>query len=149
MEYTTKNPTIYFNFLENWLIALTTRPAQALLTTPTLELYKAGPTTPDAFAAYTDFTPCDFTGYAPLAGAPAGPVNDPSGKGEAFYLDKVFIAGSPFISGAQNALGYLLSDGAGALYMWEAFPVPVPFTASGDFLDLNAMLSIMYYPQVS
>lgn len=149
MQYTTKNPSLNRNFVENWLNALMTRPAAALLTTPTLELYKAGPTAPNMDALFTDFTACDFTGYVPLAGAFAGPVNLPSGNGEGFYLDKVFIAGSPFVSGAQNALGYLVTDGAGNLYMWEAFPVPFAFVAANDFLDLNAIIGLMFYPGIS
>ena len=117
-----------------FLTALSTRPAAALIPTPTLELYSAHTNAPSPSMIYTDFTPCVFSGYAPDVVTLSGAVNlGPQTLGALANGNFIATAASPFIP--DTAIGYMLSDGATTVYLAEDFASPVPFAAPGDFLD--------------
>jgi len=122
------------------LAALSARPAAALLVTPFVHLYTAGPSPigPDNLPA--DFTEATFVGYAAIA-LPLpllGPIN-PSANQVAVHEEVNFLGGAVVLPG-EVILGYWVSDqagGAGSLYMVEAFETPVPIVSPGDFVSLD------------
>lgn len=126
--------------LGNLLKALATRPAGALLTTPTVVLYTAGPT-PNVNSVIGDFTLATFSGYAGQVATLAGPVTVGLTT-EAMVSSVLFIAtaASPFV--ANTILGYLITDGAGAYYGGEQFATPVPIAAAGQYLALELVMPL-------
>ena len=118
------------------MAALSTRPAAALLTTPTIELYSARILTPNQNMDYANFTKCIFSGYAPDTVSLTGPVNLATNF-LGLLADAVFIAtsASPFVP--DTAMGYMLSDGASNVYLAEDFITPVGFAGPGAFLNLD------------
>lgn len=145
--YRTKRFTWASALVDGMLGALSARPAAALLTTPKIILYTAGPpVTPDAsVAAYTEAT---FHGYAAAALTLLGPVLLGG-------TDRAMIAALSFIATAggtinDQLLGYLMTDGATAFYGGEAFPAPINIAGVGQFLDLDLIcpLPTEYTPTV-
>lgn len=127
------------------LDALSARPAAALLVTPFVHLYTAGPSpiTPDSVPA--DFTEAVFVGYAPIA-LPLpllGPINLAfSDLGVHEEVD--FLAGAVVPPG-ENILGYWIDEAAVAgtnLYMAETFLDPIPIAIAGDFVSLDAIPAV-------
>lgn len=122
-----------------FLAALGTRPAAALLTTPTVILFTDGPTvTPDAVLA--NYTEATFHGYA-------GDTITLNGPGNLGTTWQGITASPSFLAttgGTINdqVLGYLVTDGATALYGGETFAEPVHFGAVGDFLDLDLIMPL-------
>jgi hypothetical protein len=141
MPFVTGNSFTYPRTLLNALLAtLGARPAGALLTTPTIELYTAGPI-PTIDSARADFTVADFSGYAPATITPGTAVNITL-QSQALVISITFTAttGSPFV---PNALvGYMLTDGAAAYYGAMNFQAPVNITQAGDFLQLDVVLPL-------
>jgi len=134
------------NILEAMLACLMTRPAAALLTTPTVHLFVAGPSPITPQATVAAFTEASFTGYAAVVLASLlGPVNSPSGTCEALFNNASFIAGA--LSSSQNMLGYWLDNGSTGWYMGEYFPSPIPIVHPGDFVDLAIMIGAPFIPQ--
>lgn len=118
------------------LAALTTRPAAALLATPTIELYSSRILAPNAQMDYANFTKCVFSGYAGDSVTLSGPVQLATNF-LGMLADAVFIAtsASPFVP--DTAVGYMLTDGAATVYLAEDFATPVGFAAPGAFLNLD------------
>jgi hypothetical protein len=124
------------------LNALSTVPGAALLVTPFVHLYTAGPTPITPLAVPGDFTEATFTGYtsqalpAPLLG-PINGANNVLGKHE----EVNFLAGAVVAPG-ENILGYWVDNAAAAgtnLYFAETFATPVPIAALGDFISLDVI----------
>jgi len=122
------------------LAALSARPAAALLTTPEVMLYSAGPAiSPDAEVA--DFTAVIATGIAPEALAFSGVVNLPGGaQGATGHVDFVATTGSPFVQ--DTAIGYIITDGTSAFYGGELFESEVNFGQAGDALGLDIIMPL-------
>lgn len=143
MFFTSKRPTIQTAVAAEWLAILDSAAAAALLTTPVVELFISGPplTGNDVYANYK---PCTFAGYLPAQLK----LNK---AGNLLNGDQARTAPAYFEVGAGNtidesALGYLVSDGAAKIYMAEFFPSPVPFSAPGDFLDLDVIWPVSISP---
>jgi hypothetical protein len=134
------------NVLEALLACLMTRPAAALLTTPTVHLFTAAPSPITPQSTIAEFTEATFTGYAAVVlTALLGPVNSPSGTCEAVFNNASFIAGA--LTSSQNILGYWVDDGATHWYMGEYFQGPIPIVNPGDFIDLAVMIGLAFIPQ--
>lgn len=128
------------------LAALSARPAAALLITPFVHLYTAGPApvTPDSLPA--DFTEATFVGYAATALALPllGPINiGPNTIGDHNPAD--FLGGAVVPPG-ETILGYWIDEAAVAgtvLYMAETFVSPVPIAFPGDFISLDLVFAVL------
>jgi hypothetical protein len=134
MFWTTKVLQWTYAIVDALLGTLSTRPAAALLTTPKVDLYSAGPGLGPNMA-YGAFTKCIYSGYASATLTPAGPVNLP-GQVQGLLANALFTAtvASPFVP--DTAIGYFISDGAANVYAAELFTNPIPFASAGDFADL-------------
>ena len=125
--------------LDALLAALMTRPAGALLSTPTVHLYTAATANPNPNSAVANFTEATFAGYSSVAiAALLGPINLPSGNGRGVHAEADFVAGA-IVTPGQTCLGYWIDDGAATLYLAEAFATPVTFANPGDFLSLDVI----------
>jgi hypothetical protein len=118
------------------LAALGTRPAAALLDTPTVHLYDAPHTPNPVTDTPASFTEASFDGYAAAAITLAGPVNGDNGcriwRGSIHWEMDTTDDGTPTIYGA-----YVTDTGGTNLYGQVAFSEPVPLSIAGDFLDLD------------
>lgn len=129
--------------LNAMLGALTARPAGALLTTPSVVLYTAGPT-PGPGSAVTDFTEADFSGYAAEPVTPSAAV-ELGTNSQALVFTALFVAttASPFV---PNVLvGYIVTDAASAYYGGEEFPEPLSISEAGQFLQINGAFPAHLY----
>jgi hypothetical protein len=128
--------TIANTLINAVLTALSTRPAGALLTTPTIELWNATTGTLTPNSTYGQFTKTTFSGYAAVALTLTGPVTiNPTTQGMIANASFVATSASPFVP--DTILGYMLTDGVSALYAFERFANPVPIPAPGAFIDLS------------
>lgn len=129
-----------FSLIQAMLGALSARPAAALLTTPKVLLYKAGPV-PAGDSAVGDFTAVAFSGYADASLTLAGPILTSGGEW-AMIGTVTFTAttASPFV--VDTAIGYIVYDGATAYYGGEQFADPVPFGQAGAALSLTVVLPL-------
>lgn len=136
--------TLRQTLADNLLGALSARPAAALLVTPTVHLFTAGPAPVTPFNVPGDFTEATFAGYtAVVLTLPLlGPVNLPSGDGVGAHQEADFLAGAIVLPG-ETILGYWIDDGATAMYYSEIFATPVPFVFPGDFLSLDVIFAIL------
>lgn len=136
--------------IDAFLGALKIVPGAALLTTPTLILYQTGPAVVPGMTL-ADYDECDFTGYAGvlLGTTLTGPVVT-GGYDRALVSAGTYTGGSGLVAPGQTALGYLLTDGAAALYGGETFDDPVIFGAAYAFLNLDLILPLppVYTPSV-
>ncbi len=126
------------------MTALTARPAAALLATPTVRLFTAGPSpiTPDVAAV--DFTEATFSGYAAFNLAfSVGVINLPSGDGLGIQGDADYFCNAAF-PGGETILGYWVEDGSGTIYQAEYFPAPVVILNSGDFVSIDNIFGINF-----
>lgn len=116
--------------------ALKTVPGAALLVTPKVSLFSAGPLiTPDVGVAA--FTKCAFTGYADQTLTMGGPFN----AGSLIQCMEGSVVFAQTGATGDIAIGYLLSDGVNAFYGAELFvDGSIPFVNSGDFLDVDLVL---------
>jgi len=136
----TKNPVMARTLVEQLLDALSARPAAALLVTPFVHLFTAGPNpvSPDSLPA--DFTEATFVGYAAVA-LPLpllGSIQiDPDNMAQHNEVD--FLAGAVVAPG-ETILGYWIDEAAAAgvvLYMGEYFETPIPIANPGDYVSLD------------
>lgn len=129
--------------LDSMLEALTTRPAGALLTTPTVHLFTAGPQPISGTSVPGDFTEATFSGYAAvtLSGF-LGPINLPSNDGRGVHQEADFLAGAGAGPPGQSILGYWLDNGSTTFYGGETFQTPVQIVNPGDFLSLDVVFPI-------
>lgn len=125
--------------------ALSVVPGAALLTTPHVHLFTAGPAPITPANLPADFTEATFVGYAPtvLALPLLGPLQfDTDDLG--WYNDADFLAGAVVPPG-QSILGYWVDEAAAGglkLYMGEIFAAPVPIANIGDFINLDLLFAI-------
>jgi len=127
--------------IADYLNALSTRPAAALLATPTCCLYTGAPVlTPGMALSVLTALEATFTGYAAQAlGTLVGPVNLPNNVQGLIFNVTFLCTASP----GQNITGYFIRDGGSTiLYAAEAFPTPIPLAASGDFLNLGLVFPL-------
>lgn len=141
MFWTTKVMTLAYALAKNFLLALTTRPAGALLTTPTMHLYTArtAPITPQS--TVSEFTEATFVGYAAVTMTFSAPLNLPAAAGVGVLSTGNFIAGA--LTATQNVIGYWIDDTAGNFYGAEDFSAPVPIASPGDFVSVDAIIPIL------
>lgn len=125
-----------------FLQALDTRPAAVLLAaTRAVNLYTEG-AAPTPLSAFADFTPCDFSGYAPVVPDPMVAVVNLGGTDLGLVVSVVFTADGS-IDANQSAKGYFLGDsGDEAFYAGEQFDVPFGFSNPGDFLQIDLVLPL-------
>lgn len=136
------NPVLARDVVSDLLAALSARPAAALLVTPFVHLFTAGPSpiTPDSVPG--DFTEATFTGYAPIAlTLPLlGPVNaDANDLG--VHNEADFLAGAVIPPG-ETIMGYWVDEAASGgtvLYMAEDFDTPIPIASIGDYISLDVL----------
>jgi hypothetical protein len=140
-------PTLsQINLLEPMLAALSARPAAALLTTPTVHLFTAGPSPISPTQVPSDFTEATFIGYAAVVLASLlGPIITPSNTCEGVFNNANFIAGA--IVGSQTILGYWVDNGSTEFYLGEYFPSPALIVSPGDFVDLAVIIGMPFIPQ--
>jgi hypothetical protein len=129
------------------LEALGTRPAAALLTTPSIELFTAWSGRLNPQSTYSQATVATFSGYAITAITLSGPVEfADSIWGMIGTVNFIATTGSPFVP--DTILGYMLTNGTGTLYGGEFFQNPVPIAAPTDFLTLNFAFPLNAFMQV-
>lgn len=145
MNFVAKNPTWRKLILDDFLAALSARPAAALLVTPQVKLLKASivltPTTPLATLTAQE---ADFTGYAAIAlPTLVGPIN-PTVLTTGLTADVNFVVGSsPTVT--NNIYGYYVDHNTAADWVLaELFDNPVPMALAGDFLGLAIMAALAY-----
>jgi hypothetical protein len=139
MYWRTQKWTWARGLTDAFLNALSARPAAALLTTPSLILFTAGPpVTPDEVVA--DYTPCTFHGYAAQTVTLVAPVRL-SGNDEGAIGSATFLATAGGVINDQ-VLGYLLTDGVTAFYGGEFFTLPVSIAAPGQFIEIDLILPL-------
>ena len=136
------NPILARDLVAELLAALSARPAAALLVTPFVHLFTAGPApiTPDSVPG--DFTEATFAGYAavaltlPLLGPINADSNDLGVHNEADFL------GGAVVAPGETILGYWIDEAATAgtiLYAAETFDTPIPITSAGDYVSLDVV----------
>jgi hypothetical protein len=127
--------------------ALKTVPGAALMVTPHVLLYQAGPT-PGGTNAVADFTECDFHGYAPATVTLTGPVLLLDGS-VAMICSGIFTATTGGPLNPQGMKGYILTDGAAAYYGGEDFVGTLAISAVGQFLQVDVVLPVAPRPSVN
>jgi hypothetical protein len=137
--YQSTNVVTQRDLANDFLAALTTRPAAALMTTPTVHLF-TNQFQPNSLTPLVEFVEASFVGYADVAlPALVGPVTGPSSQQE-LMCDVNFIAGA-VVSPGQLVYGYWIDNGYPSVWYYaEAFPTPFPFAVLGNFLDLKIVL---------
>jgi len=134
--------TLGRSLIESLLAALSTRPGAALLVTPKVHLFTAGPNPVSENAAVGDFVEASFVGYvAQTLPALLGPINLPAGDGEGVHSEVDFLAGAVVPPG-QVIIGYWIDDGVTTFYGGEVFPNAIPITVIGDFISLDVVLPV-------
>jgi len=146
MPFITSHNIVFGRPLAALLVArLSVGGAAALLVTPFVHLFTAGPSPITPLTLPADFTEATFVGYAPIA-LPLpllGPVNlafDDLGAHE----EVDFLAGAVVPPG-ENILGYWIDEaavGGLVMYLGETFEDPVPIALAGDFISLDATFAI-------
>ncbi len=140
MFWTTKVFSWARTLIAAMLSALSARPGAALLATPTIRLF-TGNGMPGPDNVIGDFPAATFTGYTEQTITPSSPVQlTPAGM--AVLGNALFTSGSPFTTPGEPVTGYVLYDGATAIYGAERFDTPVSFSAAGQFIDLSVALPL-------
>lgn len=146
------NPLWSQAFIDTILLAFSSDPGSALITTPTIRLFTAGPAPISAHSVCGDFTEAIFDGYAAVDWdfTLGQIVNLPSGQGRGFCPNSaVYVAGGA-IGAGETILGYWITDAAKSiLYAAEYFPAPIPLASPGDFIDLSILGPLSFVTQVS
>lgn len=136
----TTNPIFGRPLVDALLGALSVVPGAALLATPHVHLFTAGPTPITSASLPADFTEATFVGYAAQAlNLPlVGPINaDDDHRG--VHNEENFLGGA-IVAPGETVLGYWIDNAAAAgtiMYMAETFETPVQFANPGDFLSLD------------
>lgn len=138
-------------FLDDFLAALSTRPAGALLTTPMVKLLKSVVTIRDDTAiADLAAAEANFSGYVAQAlPTLAGPINPiPQCRGLLASVDFILASASPLVTNV--IYGYYIDHGAGADWvMAELFANPVNLAVVGDAVALQLILPLQSVEQAS
>lgn len=118
------------------LAALGTRPAGALMTTPSIELYTASSAPIGPGMSYGQFTVATFSGYA-ITALPTltSVLLDARTMGLIGNVTFTATVASPFVG--DTIIGYMLTNGTGTLYGAEQFSTPVGIGMPGNFLSLD------------
>lgn len=138
MFITSATPVMAQPLAEALLAALSLRPSAALLATPTVHLYTAGPSPITPQATPAQFTEATFTGYAPVSmGTLLGPIALPGSDGYGVHVACDFLAtpSSSFVT--NNIVGYWVDNGSTTYYYGEAFDTPIPISVPTDFVSLE------------
>lgn len=130
------------------LSALDTLPAAALLVTPKVHLFTAGPNPILPTSLPVDFTEATFVGYSPqaLTLPLLGPIN---GAGQIIGVhNEVDFLGGAVVAPGEIILGYWVDEanvGGTKMYYGELFVTPIPIVNAGDFvsLDMVAMMPML------
>jgi len=135
-----KNPVLARDLVDAMLSALDTVPGAALLVTPKVKLFTAGPNPILPTTVPADFTEATFTGYAAAAlTLPLlGPVNIDAND-RAVHHEVDFVAGAVVAPG-ETILGYWVDDDVAAptkMYFGEIFENPIAISALGDYISLD------------
>lgn len=140
-------PTLQESLVAALVAAFSTRPAAALIVTPTVHLYTAvsAPVSPNSLIA--DFTEATFAGYANQTVTLSGPRNFPNNLGLGEGGPVAFVASSGITTPGQSCLGYWIDDGVSTIYAAEAFPTPILFVHPYDYLELTILLGCLYAPR--
>ncbi len=129
--------------------ALSTRPAAALLTTPTLRLFTDSALTITPGTDVAAFTEATFGGYSPVTlGTMIGPVL--AIPNQALVHVQGDFAADGTIGAGQTCYGYVVTDAASVgWYLAENFvdpvtgaPAPMNFAQPGDFLSIDSCWGI-------
>lgn len=145
-QFTSHSPTKRRAVLDALLATLATRPAGALLTTPTAHLFKTSLVfNQDTPIATFHTAEADFSGYAAQAlPAAVGPIS-PGGQTDALLYTVNFLANGIPATPQNNVYGYWVDHNAGADWVLaELFPEPIPFTQTGDYLDLSVLFALAW-----
>jgi len=146
------NPVFARNVADAMLDALSARPALALLVTPFVHLFTAGPATITPDFVPGDFTEATFTGYAPIALALplVGPINADADH-DGVHNEADFLGGAVVPPGEVIA-GYWIDDNATTpttQYMAETFVTPIPIATVGDYISLDVIFVIAWQNALS
>jgi hypothetical protein len=148
----TRNPILSRALLDALLAALSTRPAAALLVTPFVHLFTAGPSPITLDTVSADFTEAAFTGSAPgaLALPLLGPINiDASDLGAHNEVDFLCTAVTP---PGETILGYWIDNSATTpteIYLSETFQTPVSIATPGDYISLDVIFPTRINPSIN
>jgi hypothetical protein len=145
-QHTVLNVVYGRAFANRWLLALTTRPAAALLATGKLRLSQdpAFAPTADSTVAALAANEADFTGYTSggVTYATSGQLNvNPLIQGD--VMDEVFVsvAGSPFVP--NQLYGWWIDDGTDVVAAGTfGESAPIPISVPGDYLALQSILPV-------
>lgn len=143
----TRNPVLGRPLVEDLLGALSVVPGAALLVTPFVHLFTAGPATILPTTLPAEFTEAAFVGYVAkaLALPLLGPVNIDANN-LAAHNEVDFLAGAVVAPG-EMILGYWVDEDAGVgvvMYMGEIFDAPIPIAFVGDYISLDVAFPAGY-----
>lgn len=148
----TRNPILSRALLDALLAALSARPAAALLVTPFVHLFTAGPAPITLDSVSADFTAATFTGSAAVA-LPLpllGPINvDASDLGAHNEVDFLATAVTP---PGQTILGYWIDNAAASpteIYLAETFETPISIAIPGDYISLDVIFPTRINPSIN
>lgn len=148
-ERTAANPVLAQSLVDALLGTLTSAPGAALLTTPTVHLFTAGPALITPSTVVADFTEATFVGYLEQAlGLIASPINLPNGNGRGRISVTTYVAGAGIVAPGETVLGYWIDNNGSTFYCGERFASPVAFESGGDFLELLAILPVLAFPSI-
>jgi len=145
MQVQSKNPVYGRPLSAAMLAALNVAPGAALLVTPFVHLFTAGPAVILPTSVPGDFTEATFVGYAATAlTLPLlGPIQIDNAD-LARHNEVDFLAGAVVPPG-ENILGYWVDEAAAAgavMYMGEVFETPIPIAVLGDYISLDVAFPI-------
>jgi hypothetical protein len=146
----TQTQTLGLALSEALVSALSARPAAALLVTPTIHLFTAGPSQIVPSNVTGDFTEATFAGYAAqvLTLPLTGPINLPGVPGVGAFNAVNFVGGA-VVSPGQVILGYWIDTGsAGQILAAEVFSTPIPIANPGDFISLDMIFGQLNPAQI-
>jgi hypothetical protein len=120
-------------------------PGAALLITPFVHLWSAGPgnITPDTLPA--DFTEATYSGYAPIA-LPLPLIGGVNADGTTLgWLKSILFVAGAVVAPGETIAGYWIDEaavGGTDLYMAERFVTPIPIVTVGDFIDVDVIMPV-------
>jgi len=153
--YRTQQMTTNYDLWSALITTLSTRPAGALLATPTVRLFTDTGLTITPATLLTAFHEADFDGYVAAAiSAWVGPVLNAQSSA-LLHQEADFIAGSAIAPG-QAVYGYYITDDpATKWYFAEVFrnssgtPIAMQFAAPGDYLSVDVAAAVMMQLQLN
>jgi hypothetical protein len=142
MFWVTQTLVYVTSFLNDIVLAFTTRPAAALIATPTVHLFNNN-VAPSPQSVVGSFTETAFSGYAAATPTIGSPVNtSPNCVAAIGPCTFTAVAATPFVP--DTIYGYFV-ESAGTLIAAEAFATPAQITAPGDFVDIQVLFPAQAY----